>query len=194
MSNVIIVDVDDTTADLVPVWVREFLRMYPECPNPCDERWTDWDVAPLVPDEYQERFWAVLANPELYDQVEPIPGSLEGVEKLRKFARVVFATSAVNGHSGAKLRWLVKRGYLDTIVRNRDYIETFDKSLLRGQLIIDDRPQTCRKFAAVNGGRRSALLYLRPPAIAPEYREGLIAAANWTEVVKQAEWMLSGAP
>lgn len=193
MTNVVFVDVDDTVADLVPVWVGEFLRKYPECPNPCGERWVDWDIAPMVSPGYQDRFWEVLANPELYDLVKPIPGALEGVEKIRSWnKRVVFVTSSVNGHAGAKLRWLVKHGFLDSIVRQRDYIETFDKSLLRGLLIIDDRPQTCRKFAAENGGRRSALLYLRPPPLHVQFREGLFAADNWPAVVERADQLLSG--
>lgn len=191
MTDVVYVDVDDTVANLVPIWVGEFLRLYPECPNPCDERWVDWDVSPLIPEPYQDRFWDVLAEPGLYDQVEPIAGSLEGVNRIRSWnLRVVFVTSAVNDHSGAKLRWLVKHGYLDSLVRNRDYIETYDKSLLRGRLIIDDRPQTCRKFAAVSGGRKTALLYLRPPAIHPQFRDGLVTADSWTQVVEKAEWML----
>jgi 5'(3')-deoxyribonucleotidase len=191
MSSVVIVDVDDTIADLVPVWVGEFLKRYPACPNPCDEGWTDWDVSPRVPEPFQKYFWGVLDEPQLYNLVQPIEGALEGVNKLRSWnIRIVFATSATNGHSGAKLRWLVQHGFLDSIVRQKDYIETFDKSILRGNLIIDDRPKTCRDFAAVNGGRRSALLYLRPPAIAPQFREGLLTAANWTEVPEKAEWML----
>lgn len=191
MSSVVIVDVDDTIADLVPVWVGEFLKRYPACPNPCDEGWTDWDVSPRVPEAFQKYFWGVLDEPQLYNLVQPIEGALEGVNKLRSWnIRTVFATSATNGHSGAKLRWLVQHGFLDSIVRQKDYIETFDKSILRGNLIIDDRPKTCRDFAAVNGGRRSALLYLRPPAIAPQFREGLITASNWAEVPEKAEWML----
>jgi 5'(3')-deoxyribonucleotidase len=193
MPGVVIVDVDDTTADLVPVWVGEFLKRYPECPNPCDADWIDWDVSPRVPEAFQKYFWGVLDEPQLYDLVQPIPGALEGVQQIRSWNyRVVFATSATNGHSGAKLRWLVKHGFLDSIIRQRDYIETFDKSLLRGNLIIDDRPKTCRDFAAVNGGRRSALLYLRPPAIHLSFREGLIAATDWPNVVERAEWMLRG--
>lgn len=193
-DTVVFVDVDDTVADLVPVWVNEFLRQYPECSDPRTEKWVDWDIAPQVPESHQEEFWRVLGKPELYDLVKPIPGALEGVEKIRSWGmRVVFVTASVNGHAGAKLRWLVNHGFLDTLIRNRNYIETFDKSLLRGNLIIDDRPQTCRKFAAVNGGRRSALLYLRPPAIGLEFRENLIAATDWENVVERADWMLRGA-
>ena len=189
--KIVYIDVDDTTFDLVPHWVDEFLRQYPECEDPRLKGWYDWDIAPLIPAEYQDRFWDILGNPELYDRVALIPGALEGVQAIRAMgARVVFVTSAVNGHAGVKLRKLVQHGLLDTVVRNRDYIETFDKSLLRGDLIIDDRPQTCRKFVQANG-RYTALLYLRPPAIRPDYRRGLPNASDWTGVVEMTRKLLN---
>jgi 5'(3')-deoxyribonucleotidase len=175
------IDVDEVIAQLVPTWVGELRRRHPECPDPHTPAWTSWQVTDQIPEKYHDILFEILDEPTLYDTVEPVPGALEGIQALRAMNyRTVFVTSASNGHAGAKLRWLVKHGFLDTHKFQRDYVECYDKTLIYADMILDDRPRTCHDFVKEHGVGR-ALLYM-PRYLAPECRTGLPFVTNWGAV------------
>lgn len=113
-----------------------------------------------------------LEDPALYDNMPSIPGALDGVNQLRAAGhRVVFATVSPNGSAGRKLRWLVDHGFLawqpqpgEAPTTHPDYIEIKDKSLLRGDMLIDDGPHNIAAF------RGTAILF-----------------RNWREVIDLVE-------
>jgi len=145
---IIAVDVDDTVAQLMPEWLRLYNKKFDR--NVQVEDIVDWECS-CIPPEDKENFYSILHARTLYDHVEPVYGALDGCMTLRELGhRVVFITSVVPAHAGAKLLWLYRHGFL---VEKRhggesNYIECFDKALIRADLIIEDKPATVLTFPA----------------------------------------------
>lgn len=142
----IIMDVDGPVADLYPAWFQAVEDRTGFRANPMDRDWQVWDAAALFPAEHHDVLFQCLGDPNLYEHVRPVPGSLEGIRKLQSHHRVVFCTSVHNGHAGAKLRWLVRHGFLESVRHCPEYVECSDKGLIRGDIMVDDRPKNLRAF------------------------------------------------
>lgn len=137
---IILCDVDDTIADLVPVWLSVYN---------CD--WNDhlekedilsWDIGNYT--KIKDAFYDYLhdENLDLYYAIEPISGSKEGVETLRKLGfRVVFVTAY--DYFSRKFAWLKTHGFLD---EDRNYVVAKDKTLIRGDYMIDDSFDNVESF------------------------------------------------
>lgn len=181
-QGTIVCDVDGVVADLTPAWLDALFARHPECPDPRkDPTWDSWDIADVVPQRFLEPLFEILGSHEVYDTVRPILGGLDGIMALRNEGfRIVFVTSCVIGHAGAKLKWLVKHGFLETVRHNYDYVECSDKTLIRGSLIIDDRPKTCHDFQRQNGFGSSILFMQRQ--LHPKHTKGLFHVESWPGV------------
>jgi 5'-nucleotidase len=137
----IIVDVDDVVADLLGRWLELYNQDFNDNLRPSDIKL--WDLVEFVKPECGARIYDYLDRPDLYDQVEPIPGSLEGVSLLRSRGHQLLFVSAVN--HPAKFGWLCRNGFLER-TDTTGYIVASDKSLIRADLIIDDNVETVRRF------------------------------------------------
>lgn len=144
----VFVDVDGVAADLETAWLARYNEAYMDDLRP--EDLGGWRMDDKVKPECGTKIYDYLEDPDLYDEVEPVEGALEGVDQLRRRGlHVVFATSSPNGSAGAKLRWLLKHGFLPAIrvgSTHPDYIEIHSKGLLRGDILIDDGPHNIQAF------------------------------------------------
>src|SRR5690606_11848371 len=129
------VDVDDVCADLISEWVRRYNEAWGDNLTPANIIY--WNLANCVKPECGQQVYDILRQPDLYDNVRPIPGAKWGVEQLRRIGRVVFVTAVVPGTLDAKLEWLYRNGF---ITRDSDFIAAKDKSLVDGDVLIDDAP------------------------------------------------------
>jgi len=158
MSLVIAVDVDDTVANLVDPWLARYNRDFND--TLAKESITSWDIASFTKPVCGKDIYRYLDDPTLYDDVEPIPGALLAIDDMRILGhRVIFVTSAVQKASGRKLEWLRKHGFLSTLVTERvdkDYVECHDKSLVRADVLIDDRYENVKNFPG------KAILFTQP--------------------------------
>ena len=148
----IIIDVDDTTGDLLTTWVDDINKEFGTKLQRSDIQ--KWAISEYVPNhsQYSKGVYNLLTA-EMYERIQPIPGALEGVKTLReKGHEIIFATSTPIGCEGAKLKWLIRHGFIDGGgVYNdgrvfSDYIEIHDKSLIRGDILIDDRDINVQNF------------------------------------------------
>ena len=150
---IILVDVDNVVADLVSEWVRLYNIDFND--NLKVEDITEWDMTKFVSDECGTRIYDYLKLDSLYDRVEPIPHARDGVLTLREMGhRVVFASAGV--WSSAKYRWLERHDF-NTGVFASDYIVAYDKSLLHGDLLIDDGFHNIKNF-----GSQNSILFTQP--------------------------------
>lgn len=147
---IVSVDVDETVAELLPAWLDLYNEDYDDSLRPSDV--TGWDLSKFVKSECGAKIYNYLTS-SLYDYVNPVPGALEGVKYLREAGhRVVFVTSTPKGSEGAKLNWLVRNGFLDSKGAYGDgrvyddYMEVHDKSLVRADAMVDDRPENLFAF------------------------------------------------
>ncbi|WP_167856349.1 5' nucleotidase, NT5C type [Hymenobacter metallicola] len=179
-EKVIFCDVDGVVADLGPEWVRRYNADYND--NLCYKTGvTGWDMTPFVKPECGQKIYNYLHDKTLYDGVQPIEGSVEGVARLRELGfRVVFATSTNVHMAGRKLLWLAEHGFLDLKygTLSPDYMEVHDKSLLHGGALIDDGEHNLKNFCGIRilfSARHNAAVN----------NPSFFRVNNWKEVVDQ---------
>lgn len=104
--------------------------------------------------------------PGAYLAMAPIPGAIEGVKRLISKGHDVWVATkpptAIPHAYADKVAWILK--HLPEL--KRKIVLTHDKSLLRGDLLIDDRPHRARAFrfeghTIIFGGRIGWLETLR---------------------------------
>jgi len=135
----VFVDIDGVLVDFCRSWLNRYNQDFGDALTV--EQIVEWEVHKFVKPECGPRVYDYLYDPTLYDAAFPIPGSLEGIRLLRAAGyRVVFATSTAHGVFGRKLDWLLLHRYIEQNPARfyPDYVEINDKSLLRGDVLIDD--------------------------------------------------------
>jgi len=133
-EKIIAVDVDDVCADLVTEWLRLYNLDFKD--NLKREDITNWHIHEFVKPECGEKIYEYVETKSIYDNVAQIKDSLKGVTILKTIGRVIFVTASTNGASGRKYLWLKDNGYIDS---PKDYIECLDKSLIKYDILIDDK-------------------------------------------------------
>jgi 5'(3')-deoxyribonucleotidase len=176
---IIITDVDDTLAGLVPRWLERYNYDWDD--NLTMDKITEWNMIPFVKKSCGEQIYSYLNDPNLYNGVKPIPLSLAGVNSLRSMGhRVVFCTSSTIAHQGRKAQWLMDFGYLKDM---NDYIACSDKSLIRGDIIIDDR------FENVQDPLKFGILFNRPWN---KNKEWFTRVDNWYQIIDLVKGLSNG--
>lgn len=174
---IVLCDVDEVIAGMH----TEFLRRY-------NRRWDDylvhkditsWEVSKIVKPECGEKALDIFAEPDLYDNVLPIDGALEGIKELRYHdCRVVFVSSCPVGSADAKVAWLLNHGFVPRTRTLPDVILGTDKSLIAGDVLIDDALHNVIAF-----NPRPTILFDQPHNQDVKWPN---RARNWREVVCMA--------
>ncbi len=142
--KIIISDVDDVCGNLIDEWLKRYNRDWNDTLKKSEI--TEWDISLFLKDKNNKKqFYEYIEDPTIYDSIKPIKNALWGINTLRSFGyRIVFVTSSTIGHAGRKFRWLQDHGFIE---HKKDYIEAFDKSLIIGDYMIDDRIDNVRTFS-----------------------------------------------
>lgn len=145
MSKIVLCDVDGVVADMIPEWLYFYNMDYDDCLTV--DNIVGWSVHNFVKNACGKKIYDYLAYENLYDDVQPFPGALEGIKELREAGfRVVFVTSGVQP---AKIKWLQRHGFIEDWMSSKDVIIAHDKSLVRGDYLIDDGLHNCEAFDGV---------------------------------------------
>lgn len=134
---IILCDVDGVVADLQTEWLKRYNSLMSTKFTPEDVE--DWDFSGLDLDH--RVLLGILWDKDLYEKVGVIEGALGGVRELRNMGhRVVFATSSTDVSAGQKMRWLRTHGFVsgERMGAFRDIVIAHDKSLLKGDVMVDD--------------------------------------------------------
>lgn len=147
MDRIVFVDIDGVVADLLSEWLYRYNKDYDDDLLPRDI--TEWGIEKFVKPACGKKIFEYIENPNIYDDVKPIPLALEGIYTIREKFRVVFATTSTAGAMGRKYKWLQDWGFLDLGWKStRDYIEIGDKSLLNeNHILIDDNIENLERFS-----------------------------------------------
>lgn len=173
---IILCDVDDVLADFVGAWAKRISAAHGI--SLCAADFVTWDLHGFLPHDIALAAYRDLGDPNFYDEVSVLPGALEGIERLRELGRVVFVTSSNTAHYRGKAHWMETHGFLPDQPRHSDLIMAHDKSLIRGDLLIDDGAHNITAFPG------ETLLFDHPHnrALAHPLR-----CSGWPEVVGYAE-------
>lgn len=171
-KNIIALDIDDVTLDLIPHWIAFYNKETGD--NLTINKIKSWDMAAYA--AYPDKLYAYLKNRNLYKGISPVSGAIGGINKIRKKGyRVVFATVSTNEQSGVKFNVLKS---LKIVESYNDYIEASDKSLILADIIVDDKPDNVVGFSG------AGLLFTKPW----NKTFKLPRANNWKEVIRQIEY------
>ena len=166
----ILVDVDDVVANLVEEWLSVYNNLSGD--NLTSDAITDWDISKFVKPNWKSKIYEILESHDLYNGVATVKGALDGVKRLvAGDYRVVYVTAPVMKTAGSKYFWLQKNGF--PVVQD-NYVEAKDKSLIRGDFIIDDGIHNIENTLAP-----VALLFTRPWN---KGCEGYTRVDNWQEI------------
>lgn len=132
----ILVDVDGVLSDLYVEWLKRYNKDFNDTLMPSDLK--IWGLDKLVKPECGKKIFSYLDQPDLYDNIQVIEDSLEGINWIRnKGYRVLFVSSGVGG-AFAKFNWLTRNKF-NPGKWGEDFINAQDKFLIKGLLLIDDR-------------------------------------------------------
>lgn len=139
---IVALDVDGVLADVFPGWIRKYEKDHPD-----RVKYTVQEIySPQI--NADPVFLSYLSAPDLYKDVLPIPGALEGVQEIKNLGhRVIFATSCVMGMTDPKWTWLQEYELLPPgRLQADDLVVTHDKSLVRAGILVDDHPKNLNGF------------------------------------------------
>lgn len=168
------VDIDDVVADLTEVWLDRYNKDWAD--NLTAEKITDWDINGFAKKECGEKIFGYIYLQNIYDDVKPIKGALDGVKELQKMGyRIFYATSSEIEVAGRKYQWLKDNGFNPSL---KDYMEVRDKSLIRADFLIDDRYDNVKIFFG------TGILYTSPWNKSFTWNNRV---KNWSEIIAYFE-------
>lgn len=142
--STILLDMDNTLVD----WDEKFLRLWFE-----DEECKDFDCKSLVtnrknymlqdclPPHLRKSAYKQANKVGYYTDLKPFPGSIEAVRKMSEIGHQVFFVTVPNASQPSsameKMSWIGENIGEDYISK---LILTFDKTVVKGEYLIDDKP------------------------------------------------------
>ena len=168
----LITDVDDTCLSLMPTWLSLYES---ESGHHLEESdILDWNIKQYVLPEFQERFMEYVEFPEVFYGSKPVEGALDGVQFLKSLNwRIVYCSA--NNPENVKWYWLKEHGFIE---KKEDFIQALDKSLIRGDLMLDD------KFAYTKSFVGTSFLLKRPWNIQYTGDSQIYRVDNWKHFIE----------
>jgi 5'(3')-deoxyribonucleotidase len=141
----ILLDCDDVCLSLVPTWLDLYNSEFDD--NLTKDQILDWNIAQYVKPEARDTFYEYITDPNLFYACEPIEDALKYINLIKsKGFRVVYVTA--NNYENCKEFWLKSHGFLQD---DKDFIHALDKSLIRGDYLLDDKIENIESFRKTGG-------------------------------------------
>lgn len=131
----ILVDMDDTMVDLMSVWIARLNKQYGLSIKNSDI--CVWDLMQIFTALTKEQIYAPLHDPELWDELQPIEGSVKYIKKLIDDGHNVYVvTSAHYKTFQPKIEKVILKYF--PYISWRNVIVTSKKQMIKGDILIDD--------------------------------------------------------
>jgi len=186
---IIACDADGVTCNLHDPWYGRYNRDYND--NLTSERVKSWDIHKYVKPECGLKIYDYLHEPDLYAEVRPIEGALEGVQALRDAGhRVLFTSACAWGMTDQKAEWFRQYGFITgpkTPMLPSEFIPVQNKLDIDADLLIDDRASTVREW--VEKKHKRALLFSYPhnqsltDEVPSAFWQWAVRVGGWNEIV-----------
>ena len=139
---VILVDMDNTLADFDSAFLSKWRRLYPtEAYVPLDER-RSFHALHDYPEQLQDKVYALYHSEGLIRNLPPVAGGVQAVkDMLAEGHDVRFCTSHLFEYDHCvleKYQWVEAHFGKEQVDR---IILTRDKTMVRGDILIDDKPK-----------------------------------------------------
>jgi 5'(3')-deoxyribonucleotidase len=175
----ILLDVDGVVAN----FVGSYLRVVKDVTGRDygDEDVVEWNIASALglSEQEQARVHEVVATPGFCLELSVYPGAVAAVRRLAGRHSILWVTTP-SEHNPTwrqdRQRWLARHfGELGASL-----VQTSDKQLVDGDLLVDDRPENCAAWARAHPAGL-AVLWSRPWNVSA-VPAGICRAASWDEV------------
>lgn len=153
---IILVDVDGPCADIVQGFLNEVYTVTGRVYTRADV--TTWEVteALALREAEAKAVWRKVSAPGWCQSLRPDPSAIVAIRELAKKHEIVFVTSPMK----TSPTWCYDRAlWLHRNFGTFPIVFTEQKHLVRGDLLIDDKPSTVRQFLAAG---RGAVLFDAP--------------------------------
>ena len=185
MKLTILCDVDEVCADMNGELLRRYNARFDDNLTVWDL--TDWDYTQFVKPECGNQIYDILREDDFYDDVVPITGALNGVETLRAMGHeVVFVSSCLTNTHDAKLRWLMRHGFVPQGFRSKRFIPAAEKWRVMGHVLIDDGPHNITEWAE-NKTFAPSILFQQPHNSFFSTPPGCSRAYGWINVLEKVD-------
>src|SRR3990167_1533324 len=133
-------DMDDVVANLVPAWLELYGKLTGDIISP--ESITSWNIGQFARDP--TTFYQVLDRSDLFRFLDPVAGSIEGINRLSETSDIYFLTDGQAKYAASE-----KQAWVDThfpqLSRKRVIISSA-KHLIKADILIDDSPRHLSAF------------------------------------------------
>ncbi|MBQ9910516.1 MAG: NUDIX domain-containing protein [Lachnospiraceae bacterium] len=178
-SMTILVDMDDTIEQLLQTWVSDVNARYGTHAVVDDVK--SWDVTKAFPGLTRQQVYEIPDEPGFWGRVKPVPGAVEGLQKLIADGHDIYIVTATQYESLAeKMSDLLFKYF--PFISWRQVIVTKRKQMIRGDVLIDDGPHN------LEGGEYEKILV--DASHNRDYDEkahGMIRVKNWDEILKAVD-------
>lgn len=144
----LLVDMDGVLADLEAGFWPIFAEKCPDAPQIRREDRSTFYVEDQIGQEWRAHVEPIIHSEGFFRSLPVVPGAVEGLLKLCEKHRVTICTSPVTTPwcASEKHSWV-----LEHLGRKfaKEMIVTKDKTLIRGDVLIDDRPEVKGKMVPV---------------------------------------------
>lgn len=176
---ILLVDMDNTIADFEGRFIEVWQERYPEIPFiPREERRSFYQTHDY-PSEHNRKITALIASPGFFCELKPIAGAVEALHEMKELGHSVYlCTSSYFNYSqcvSCKYQWVA--AHLGQRWQSKVIISA-DKTLVKGDFLIDDRPELKGKFTP----SWEYILYDQPyNRAATQWRR--LTWENWKDVI-----------
>lgn len=171
----VLVDVDDVIWDFLSVWVQYLNRMSGKSFSIFDI--TEWRIDQFYPSLQQKQMMSPLSEKDFWSYVQPMPGAQDTLKKIIDDGhRVVLVTASGSDTLKYKVRHLLS---LFPFFSEKDIIIAHDKSLIYGDVMIDDGPHNLEHTSCV------PVLFSRPHNLSCDAENrGWNRVDSWSEIYR----------
>jgi 5'(3')-deoxyribonucleotidase len=177
MRKRLLVDVDEVLADFQTPMFDALYDLYGRrlTPEDCDV----WDCFSCMTPYERKGVFTVISSPGWATALKPLPGSQEGIKKLREIVDIY----AVTRHFETSHTWVHERDewlkkHFD--FTGKDVIHTSAKYLVKADAFLDDNPDHLTKWLAEHPGGLAMLWHIPNTRLLP-YDD--LRVRSWDEVI-----------
>lgn len=175
-SFTVLLDLDSTIYDLWTPWLEWYNRHYND--NLQKKDIDRWQCDEIVKPECGKKIYSFLNKKNMFTSLNPYPWALESIHKVHTWGIKQVFCSTVVGTTGAKEKQ-------EAIIRDFPYLGKeslvlvgHDKSLVNGNVLVDDGPHNLEAFK--KDGRLTVLANLDNAPYC-KFKEADDVLTNWKE-------------
>jgi len=188
----ILIDIDSVVADTLPYWLDRIGKdtgVYAKI-----EDITLWEMSKCPPLNQltPKQIFGVLQDPGFIENVPPMPGVAEALKKLMDQGHEIYLLTARHGPVSMPetLTWVKKN--LPFLNPEKQIIFCYDKNLIQGDIIIDDKAETLEKYLASHPRSLAFKIIYPYNASLMHDRLGAVSydATSWERLAKMLEMVV----